>query len=296
MKKRYKVLLLALFFLLVSILFVMFLQDHDVIVLNPKGIIGLKEKDLMITMTLLMLIVVVPVFLLTAFVIWKYRASNPKGAYKPDWDGSHLAETIWWGLPFVIVGIMGVITWKSCVELDPFRPLEGAKKPLTVQVVALQWKWLFIYPEQGVATVNLLQIPEKTPINFIITADAPMNSFWIPQLGGQIYAMAGMTSKLHLIADQVGTFYGLSANISGVGFAGMNFLTKATTEEEFDLWVSSAKDSSNLLTLEEYNHLVIPSENSPEKVYTLKEESLYDQIIMKYTMPSMGKEMECLEN
>ncbi len=294
--KKYRILFLAFCFLLVSLLLVVFLQSHEIIVLNPKGIIGLKEKNLMILMTLLMLIVVVPVFILAGIVIWKYRASNPKGKYRPDWDSNLLAEGIWWGLPCIIVLIMGVITWKGCVELDPFRPLDSTKKPLTVQVVALQWKWLFIYPEQGVATVNVLQIPEKTPINFSITSDAPMNSFWIPQLGGQIYAMAGMSTKLHLIADEVGVFYGTSANISGVGFAGMNFLTKATSEEDFAAWVESAKVSPNKLTLEEYNKLVAPSENNPEEVYVLQEETLYDQIIMKYMAPSREKEMGCLDN
>ena len=164
-----------------------------------------------------------------------------KAKHAPDWEHNYIAEYCWWGVPIVIIVILAVTTWKSSHDLNPFKPIESEKKPLAIQVVALHWKWLFIYPEQGIATVNFVQFPEKTPINFEITSDAPMNSFWIPQLGGQIYAMPAMRSKLHLIANEIGSFRGVSANISGKGFAGMTFTAKSSSEEDFDAWVQSGK-------------------------------------------------------
>lgn len=178
--------------------------------------------------------------------------------------------------------MLGVITWKGCVELDPFRPLEMNKKPLKIQVIALQWKWLFIYPEQKIATVNFFQFPEQTPINFDVTADAPMNSFWIPELGGQIYAMPGMNSKLHLMADREGSFRGSSANLSGTGFSGMRFIAKASSDADFNTWVESVKQSNQSL---DYDQLVKPSSYVPEAFYLLADENLYDQVVMKYMIP-----------
>lgn len=180
---------------------------------------------------------------------------------------------------------MGILVWKSSHELDPFKPLESNRKPVRVQVVALQWKWLFIYPEQNIATVNFLQFPEQTPINFEITADAPMNSFWIPELGGQIYAMPGMKTKLHLIANEEGNFRGSSANLSGRGFAGMTFIAKASSQLEFEDWVESIRESSNFLNLREYNRLAEPSENNPVASYVLQKKDLYDWIVKKYMVP-----------
>ncbi|MBI2743271.1 MAG: ubiquinol oxidase subunit II [Chlamydiales bacterium] len=282
MQKKFKFTLL-LVFVVGSLLWGMWLlYESKLAVLDPKGAIADAERSLFFTATWLMLIVVIPVFVLTIYIIWKYRASNKKATYSPDWDKSHLIESIWWGVPLVIVIALGVITWKSCIELDPFRPLVHENKPLRIQVVALQWKWLFIYPDQNIATVNFVHFPEKTPLNFEITADAPMNSFWIPQLGSQIYAMPGMDSRLHLIASEPGTFRGSSANLSGRGFAGMTFTAKASTQEEFDQWVASAKASQKVLTFDEYTQLVEPSENNPVASYSLKEEDLYQRIIMKY--------------
>ena len=216
---------------------------------------------------------------------FRYRASQKKSKHTPDWEHNSIAECCWWGVPLVIVVILAVITWRSSHELNPYKPIDGDQKPLTIQVVALDWKWLFIYPEQGIATVNFVQFPEKTPISFEITADAPMNSFWIPQLGGQIYAMPAMRTRLHLIADEMGSYRGSSSNISGKGFAGMVFTAKSSSQEEFDEWVESVKQSSDHLTLEEYNQLAEPSEYNPVASYVLMQEDLFDQIIMKYIAP-----------
>lgn len=248
--------------------------------------IGEKESDLIITSSLLMLIVVVPVLILTWIFAWRYRESNVKATHAPDWEHNYIAEYCWWGVPAIIIAILAVITWKSSHELNPFNPLESDKKPLTIQVVALQWKWLFIYPEQGIATINYVEFPEQTPINFEITADAPMNSFWIPQLGGQIYAMPAMRSELHLIANEPGSYRGVSANISGTGFAGMVFTAKATSDQEFETWVQAMKNSPKKLNFDEYERLVIPSQNNPVDSYVLMDHDLFDEVIMKYMAPS----------
>ncbi len=288
MDKKLKLGLFSLvFFGIVAISLLIFFSD-GVIILNPKGIVGQKERDLLLLSTYIMLFVVIPVFLLTFFIAWKYRVSNKGAEYKPEWDNSHLAEAIWWGFPLLIIVILSVITWRSCHELDPFKPLQSDQKPLHIQVVALEWKWLFIYPEQNVASVNDLRFPVGVPLNFEITADAPMNSFWIPELGGQIYAMSGMRSKLHLMANEPGEFRGFSANISGKGFAGMTFMAKGTSDDEFERWVQTAQSSPSL-GKNEYRELAAPSEYVPPATYSLGESKLFDEIIMKYMMPQ--KEM-----
>jgi cytochrome o ubiquinol oxidase subunit 2 len=169
--------------------------------------------------------------------------------------------------------------------LDPFKPIQADKKEMTIQVVALQWKWLFIYPEEKIASVNFFQIPVRTPIRFQITADAPMNSFWIPHLGGQIYAMPKMKTDLNLIADEEGLFRGMSANLSGEGFSGMTFDTRSSSEDDYRKWVESAKQSSKSLNFEEYNQLAAPSFNNPVEIYKLQDEDLFDQIINKFMHP-----------
>jgi cytochrome o ubiquinol oxidase subunit 2 len=231
------------------------------------------------------------VFILTGWISWRYKEGH-KGKYEPEWDKNSLIEWVWWGVPFIIIAILGWITWTSSHELDPYKPLEHEKKPMTIQVVALQWKWLFLYPEQKIATVNYVQFPEKTPISFDITADAPMNSFWIPQLGSQIYAMPGMKTKLQLIADESGEFRGSSSNISGQGFSGMTFMAKASSQEEFDAWAESVSKSPQVLSWEEYQELVKPTSYVPPACYALKDTGLYEQIVMKYMAPSMEREKE----
>lgn len=285
MKKKHVVTALTLFLFGLVLLITLYIYASDSALLNPKGWVALQQRNLLFVATLLMLIVVIPVIVMTFVFAWKYRANNPKAKYTPDWDYSLVAESIWWGFPLVIIIALSVITWKSTHALDPFKPIETGVRPMTIQVVALQWKWLFIYPEENIATVNFIQFPENTPINFEITADAPMNSFWIPQLGGQIYAMPGMKTKLHLIANEVGSFRGSSANLSGKGFAGMTFVAKSSSRADFDRWVQSAKQSSNALTLDVYNQLAEPSENNPVVLYSLKDESLFEGIVMKPMTP-----------
>ena len=250
--------------------------------LDPKGQVGLDQRNLIITATLLMLLVVVPVIVMTFAFAWKYRASNTSATYAPKWSHSTKIEIAVWLVPVLIIIALGYITYKSTHELDPYRPLESDVPPITIEVVALDWKWLFIYPDQGIATVNKIVFPANTPVNFKVTSDAVMNSFFIPGLGGQIYAMAGMQTKLHLIANQNAEMDGISANYSGAGFTGMKFKAIATTQEAFDAWVKEAKSSPKQLEKAEYEALAKPSQNNPVELYSSYTPDLFQKIIDKY--------------
>lgn len=285
MKKDYRLIFLGGVLAATIASVVYYLTSRDVAILNPEGSVASAQRDLLITATLLMMIVVVPVFVMTFWIAWRYREGNQKAKYTPDWGGNRWAEITWWAIPGIIITILGVMIWRSSHDLDPFKPLASNTKPITIQVVALQWKWLFIYPEQDVATVNYFQFPEDTPVNFEITADAPMNSFWIPELGGQIYAMAGMTTKLHLIADRPGNYEGSSANLSGEGFSNMRFTARASTLSNFNDWVVSAKASSKILDMAEYNKLAEPSLASSVMTYSSTEDGLHSKVVDKYMKP-----------
>lgn len=285
MNKKLKVTISILVVVAIIVAILLYFFTLDIDVLNPKGWVGVKERNLMIVAIALMLVIVIPVFILTAYIYTKFTAKNTKAKYSPEWDMHHVLEMVWWGFPFVIVFILSIITWKACHELDPFKPLAHEKKEMRIQVVALDWKWLFIYPEQKIATVNYVQFPESTPIYFEITADAPMNSFWIPSLGGQIYAMAGMRSKIYLIANEPGSFQGMSANLSGAGFSGMRFVAHASTDAEFERWVEDVQQSNKVLNQEEYDLLMLQSAYNPVVLYTLGQENLFDSIINKYMVP-----------
>lgn len=284
MKKIMRAVLVVTLLSFVGFLF-FYTSSHNMGVFNPKGIIAFAERDLIVTAVLLMLIVVIPVFILLAVFAWRYRASNTRAKYTPDWHNNEILEIVWWTIPTLIIITLGTITWKSSHELDPFKPLVSNVPPVSIQVVALDWKWLFIYPEQGIATVNFVQFPKDTPVNFSITADAPMNSFWIPQLAGQIYAMAGMGTKLHLMASEEGEYAGLSSNYSGAGFSGMKFVAKASSQEEFDTWVNMVRQAPASLSEYEYRELAKKSRNNPVTYYSSVKEGLYDSIIMKYMGP-----------
>lgn len=260
-------------------------QNANFAVLNPRGSIADQQLKLMINATLLMLVVIIPVFVLTFMITWKYRAGNKKAKYSPDMDGNRLFEVTWWLIPLAIIIALSTIIWKSSYALDPYRPLESSKKPVRVQVIALEWKWLFIYPDENIVTVNQLQIPVGTPVNFEITSDAPMNSFWIPQLGGQVYAMAGMTTKLHLDANKPGDYQGSSANISGEGFSGMRFIARASSEQDYKKWAENIRGNGNKLDFTDYNNLAKPSKNNAPAAYTESDQNIYDKVIMKYMSP-----------
>ncbi|MCL1058875.1 ubiquinol oxidase subunit II [Shewanella gelidimarina] len=261
-------------------------------VLDPKGQIGIDEKHLIVVATLLMLIVVIPVIFMTLYFAWKYRDGRDQEIYAPKWAHSKNIEIVVWLVPIVIVIILGVITWGSTHDLDPYKPLEHEAKPITVEVVSLNWKWLFIYPELGIASVNELAFPANVPVNFKITSDTAMNSFFIPQLGSQIYSMAGMATQLHLIANEPGTFNGISANYSGAGFTGMKFKAIATaTAEDFDAWVAKVKQQSRNLDSQSYKALAIESENNPVEYYGTVSKGMFNQIVMQYMHKDAGMDM-----
>lgn len=259
--------------------------QNQIAVLFPKGIIALEERNLLLIIQAIMLLVIIPVYILTFIFSWKYRSDNRNATYDPDLVDNKLAEYIWWGVPLIFTLIIAVLTWYKTHELDPYKPIISDKKPMTIQVVALQWKWLFIYPEEKIASLNFVQFPKETPIRFEITADAPMNSLWIPHLGGQIYAMPKMKTELNLIAHEEGDFRGSSANLSGEGFAGMHFIARASTDEDYKKWVASAQKSDGLLNFDHYNQVAAPSQNNPPVLYQLKEENLFNKIMMKYMEP-----------
>ena len=265
------------------------LQGLSIPVLEPQGPVAAGELHVIYISFALCAIVVVPVFLMLFGFAWKYRADNPKArkTHEPNWDHDNpVAEFIWWLVPAAIIAVLGVVMWQSSHALDPYVPLQGSGAPITVEVVALDWKWLFIYPEAGIASVNLLEFPEGSPVHFEITADAPMNSFWIPALGGQIMAMPGMTTQLNLMATSRGDFNGFSGNISGAGFAGMTFTARAVSQGDFDAWVQSIKQTSNPLSVSVYDALAAPSEYNPVASYSPVDPSLYTDIIMKFMTPA----------
>lgn len=259
-----------------------YLSKHTIAILQPKGAISQQEYNLILLTLGLSLIVVIPVFIMLFTFAWRYRESNTSAKYSPDFTGSRWLEAIWWLVPAALILVLSVIIWRSSYRLDPYKTLASSNKTVTVQVVALDWKWLFIYPEQGIASVNYLVIPTDTPVRFQITADAPMNSFWIPELGSQMYAMPGMTTQLNLQAEKPGTFYGSSANISGRGFASMNFTTEAKTAADFNTWVGAMRTDNTPLSAQTYKALAKPTIPKKPSYYGRVQNGLYDTIVMKY--------------
>ena len=285
MKASYKAILLTVLFVAMFCVLGLFIATHDVAMIDSAGLIGEHQRNLLYICAGLMLIVVLPVFILTLVIGYRYREGG-KGKHTPEWEHNNWLELIWWGVPFLIIIVLAIITFRTSHELNPFKPLDSPKKAIKIQAVALQWKWLFIYPELGIATVNLCEFPVDTPLDFEVTADAPMNSFWIPQLGGQIYAMPAMRAKLHLLAKETGTFRGCSSNISGTGFAGMYFDAKSVSDADFAKWVSKVRDSSGQLGRAQYERLVEPSSYDPVQYFGRVSNGLFDWIIMKYTIPT----------
>ncbi len=268
-----------------GVLMVLAMQGAPMPVLEPAGPIALAQMRVIVVSVLLMLLIVVPVFFLLFFFAWKYRDESPEAHvhHHPSWDhDSAAAEFLWWLVPSAIIAVLAIIAWQSSHALDPYVPLKSSEPTLTVQVVALNWKWLFIYPEQGIASLNELTIPEATPVHFLLTADAPMNSFWVPSLGGMIMVMPGMQTQLHLAADNVGTYDGFSGNLSGKGFSGMTFKVRSVSRQDFDSWVQATRLSPHSLNTQSYAALMRDSENDPVVYYSAVEPSLYTSIYMKF--------------
>lgn len=265
-----------------------YVAGHNVPVLEPGGTVAEQEKKLLVVIFILMLIVAVPVFVLTIFIVWRYRETNTKAKYLPDYDTNSLAELTWWGIPIILIVAIGTLTWVSTHQLDPYKSLMPGTEPLKIQVVSLDWKWLFIYPENDIASVDYAAIPLNRPVEFDTTSDSVMNSFWVPALGSQMYTMPGMKTKLNLLATKAGSYYGSSANISGSGFAGMNFTVAAMTEGQLTNWVNDIKNSyERPLNLAAYAKLAKPSQPQQKAYYSSVIPGLYDKIIYQYMMPNM---------
>ncbi|MBR0644675.1 ubiquinol oxidase subunit II [Plastoroseomonas hellenica] len=260
----------------------------NLVVMAPSGDVAAQQRDLIIVSTVLMLLIIIPVMALTVFFAWRYRQSNKAARYDPDWHHSTQLELVIWAAPLLIIIALGAITWTGTHLLDPYRPigrvaagrpLPEEVRPLDVSVVALDWKWLFIYPEYGIATVNDLAAPVDRPIHFRITSSAVMNSFYIPALAGQIYAMPGMETRLNAVINHAGDYEGFSANYSGAGFSGMRFTFRGLTAEGFGTWIDQARATDAMLDRPAYLALARPSQNEPARRWGRIDPDLYGAIL-----------------
>jgi cytochrome o ubiquinol oxidase subunit 2 len=267
----------------------------NLVVLNPAGDIAIQQRDLVIISTVLMLLIILPVMALTALFAWHFRQSNTSAHYDPEWSHSTHLELIIWSAPLLIIICLGAVTWMATHMLDPYRPISRTapgvtaadiKKPLNVQVVALDWKWLFIYPDYGIATVNEMAAPLDHPINFKITSSSVMNAFYVPALAGMVYAMPGMQTQLHAVINKPGTFKGFSSNFSGSGFSEMRFNFIGADQAGFDKWVADVKASGGTtLGRTEYLELERPSEAVPVKKFTSVDPQLFHLILNRCVQP-----------
>tara|TARA_Y100000588_G_scaffold107108_1_gene117249 strand:- start:3451 stop:4272 length:822 start_codon:yes stop_codon:yes gene_type:complete len=252
--------------------------------LDPKGSIGVQEKELIITALLLMLIVVIPVILMTIYFAYRYRESNTGEEYAPDWSHSTKIEVVVWTIPIIIIAILAAITWRSTHDLEPSKPIESDVKPITIEVVSLDWKWLFIYPEENIATVNYVAFPKDVPVQFKLTSDNIMNAFFIPRLGTQIYAMPGMVTKLNLIANHTGDYKGFASNYSGEGFSQMKFTASAMEDRTAFLnWVQQVKASPDRIEdWEQFRSLASPTVAEPVKLFSSVPPFLFTDVVTQH--------------
>lgn len=256
------------------------------VVFHPAGPVASQELHLIILSAILVAIVIIPVLILLAIIVYRFRDKpGNKAPYQPEWKDSKVLEVVWWGIPVVIIGILGAFTAKTTFALT--KPPETNVPPITIDVTSLDYKWLFEYPGQNIATVNYVNIPQGVPVQFVLTADAPMNSFWVPQLGGQEYTMPGMAMRLWLQADKVGQYQGYGANFSGEGFAHMTFTVNSKTQSDFNTWVNQVKATQPKLTEVAYNQLVKPSIVG-QSTYSSYPAGLFDKVIAKNSGGSMS--------
>ncbi len=249
-------------------------------VLDPQGPVGAAERTILANATVIMLAVIIPVILLTLTFAWWFRASNPHAKRRLDWAYSGSIEVTVWSIPMLVILFLGGIAWVGAHDLDPHEPLMGGAKPLEVQVVSLDWKWLFIYPDQGLASLDELVVPVGVPLRLRLTSATVMNSFFVPQLGSQIYTMAGMTTTLNLRADRAGTFPGLSAQFSGDGFSDMRFDTRAVAPAQFDAWVARTRGSARgTLDQQQYGQLASAARTASPITYSAVEPRLFETIL-----------------
>jgi cytochrome o ubiquinol oxidase subunit 2 len=257
-------------------------------VLDPAGPIGSSERTILLDSVAIMLAIVVPTILCTLAVAWWYRASNARATYAPHWAESGRLELLVWSIPALVVLFLGSIAWISSHELDPAKPLPSKVKPLEVEVVALDWKWLFIYPDQHIASINRLVAPVGTPVHFRLTASSVFNVFFVPQLGSEIYAMNGMATELYLAADRAGTFLGVAAHFNGDGFSDMTFDTQAMSAEDFSRWVESVQADGPTLNETAYRALLPQTSHVAPYTYRSVTPGLFDEIVSQHLPPGEG--------
>jgi len=261
-------------------------------VLDPHGPVGKAERVILYDSTAIMLAVIIPVIVLTLVFAWWFRARNSRARYRPDWEYSGRIEMIIWSIPALVVLFLGGIAWTGSHDLDPPAPLHESATPLDIEVISLDWRWLFIYPREGIASLNRLVVPAGVPLRFRLTSTTVMNSFFVPQLGSQIYAMPNMVTRLNLEADQPGTFEGLSAQFSGDGFSDMRFDLVSMTSEAFADWVSATKTQGGVLDTSTVAELVKPAKAEGVQTYAQVTEGLFDRISsghMAAVMPQRGQ-------
>jgi cytochrome o ubiquinol oxidase subunit 2 len=265
-------------------------------ILDPLGPVGRDDAAILIDATLIMLAIVIPTILLAFWMAWRYRASNTKAEYLPYWSFSGRIEAVVWSIPILTIMFIGGVIWIGSYRLDPFRPLPSKTPPLEVQVVSLDWKWLFIYPKEGIATVNQLVVPAGTPVHFSITSSSVFNVFFVPRLGSMIYAMPGMVSQLHLQADQPAETWGTSAQFSGDGFSDMQFQVKSVPAADFGAWVTTVKSAGPTLDRAAYAGLVQQSQRAPPSTFSAVDPQLFQAVAAQKIAPGPGPEPEAPEH
>ena len=261
-------------------------------VLDPVGPVGRDDSRILIDATLIMLAIVVPTILLAFWMAWRYRASNTKAEYLPYWSYSGRIEAVVWSIPILTIMFIGGVIWIGSYRLDPFRPLPSKTPPVEVQVVSLDWKWLFIYPREGIATVNRLVVPAGQPVHFSITSASVFNTFFVPRLGSMIYAMPGMVSQLHLQADRPAELWGQSAMFSGDGFSDMQFEVKSVAPDRFAAWAQSARGGGAVLDEAAYRKLALPSHDVAPITFRAVDPRLFEAIATQKIPPAPGPEPE----
>ena len=281
---------------------ILVLAGCDMVVLNPTGDVALQQRNLILIATALMLVIIIPVMVLTVLFAWRYRAGNAKATYDPHFDHSMPLELVIWSCPLLIIICLGAVTWSSTHLLDPFRPLDRVSagkpippgtEPLDIQVVAMDWKWLFIYPGQGIATVNELTLPVDVPVRFTITSSTQMNAFYAPTLAGMIYAMPGMQSVLHAVLNKPGDSWGYSGNYSGAGFTDMRFQLHGVDKAGFDRWIAQVK-AGEALEPEKYLVLDRPTEKVPVMHFGSVAPGLFNQVLNRCVEPGMPCESDVM--
>ena len=273
---------IVLFVLLLRFL----MQGKNIALFDSGGVIAQQQRSLIIYTVAILLVIAVPAFSLLYFTAWKFRESNTKAKRADHTQRRKLVTACIWLAPITIMLVLAAHMWPATYKLVPQKAIASNAQPLTIQVISMRWKWLFLYPDQQIATVNFVQIPVNRPVEFELTADeAPMSSFWIPNLGGQLYSMTSHVNRLNLMATSTGDYPGSTSEINGVGFAGMKFTARASSTADFDTWVQGIKQSPSVLSNQTYQTILIPSQNNPIAYYSSYEPNLYGNVLAKYQAP-----------